>query len=259
MGKPLGAAFVRLLRGVLGLKRRLEVDGVRYKELNTTPLDRAISPRGRGRKRYEVRFPAGRPMTISVTPRRRYADLMDVPELRSIRHAKDLVRPGSRVLILGSGTGGLARVVAGWVGPHGGIVAIDPDNESVRFARRRYRLESTSFERGSMELLGGELDGSFDVVVVVEARVEMVEHRRAVCAEAWRVTGAGGSLIVVGDSEGDLLGACLRLDDSRSRSRCVQPSDGGPSLLVVSKPDIRREARPLTDDGGYRGDGGSGR
>ncbi|HHN78961.1 MAG TPA: hypothetical protein ENK11_09870, partial [Phycisphaerales bacterium] len=124
--------IVPLLRAMLGLRRRFVVEGVRYKETDAVPLDRALSSKKRGEKRYEVRFPAGRSMTIHCTTRRRYADLMDVPELRSIAFGENLVRPGSRVLVLGVGTGAPARLIAEWIGPHGGLVAIDHDNESIR-------------------------------------------------------------------------------------------------------------------------------
>lgn len=231
-----GVWVARFLRGLLGLKRREEVDGVRYKELNTTPIDRALSAKGRGRKRYEVRFPAGRTMTINATSERRFADLMDVPELRSIQHVQGLVRPGSRVLILGSGTGGVAAAASRWIGPHGGLVAIDHDNESVRFARRRYRLESTSFERGGIELLGGELDGSFDVVIVTEPWLEQSERPVRVCNEAWRVTGPGGRLVMVGDRMTDLMGG-PGIGDARVSH--MAPPDGGPALLVLAKPGPR--------------------
>ncbi|USO00098.1 MAG: methyltransferase domain-containing protein [Phycisphaeraceae bacterium] len=225
---------MRLVRAVFGLKRRIEVDGVRYKEMSTTPIDRALSPKGKGRKRYEVRFPAGRPMSINATAHRRYADLMDVPELRSVRYAEGQVRPGSRVLILGSGTGGMAELVARWIGPHGGLVAIDHDNESVRFAKRRYQLESTSFERGGPELLTGEIDGSFGVVIVTEAWLKKTDRPGRACNEAWRVTGPGGKLILIGDRIGELM------SDPVATGTRVNPPDGGPTLTILTKPEVRR-------------------
>lgn len=206
---------------------------MRYKELSTTPLERALSPRGRGSKRYEVRFPAGRSMTIHATNARRYADLMRVPELESIAHVEGLIRPGARVLILGVGTGAPARLVAGWVGPYGGLVAVDHDNESIRFARRRYRIDGVSFERGGVELLDGELDGSFDVSIITGhwlARCDRPEYARA---QAWRVTAPGGRMILVGDTaagrpaKGGLRGA---------RVSHLAPPGGGPALLVLDKP-----------------------
>ncbi|MBZ0172456.1 MAG: methyltransferase domain-containing protein, partial [Phycisphaerales bacterium] len=232
--KPGLAWFERIARALLGLRRRIVVDGVRYKELGTTPLERAISTKGKGRKRYEVRFPAGRTMQINATAERRFADLMDVPELRSIRHAESMVRPGSRVLILGMGTGGLARQISRWIGPHGGLVAIEHDNESVRFARRRYRLESTSIERGGIELLLGELDGSFEIVIVTEAWLRRTERPGDACNEAWRVTGPGGRLVLVGDRVGDLMDKSGAGGAGITR---LAPPDGGPPLLVLTRPE----------------------
>ncbi len=228
-----------MLRAVLGLRRRYEIDGVRYKETSTEPIERALSHKGGGEKRYEVRFPAGRPMTIHCTARRRYADLMDVPELRSIAFGEGLVRPGSRVVILGVGTGAPAELVAAWIGPHGGLVAVDHDNESIRFARRRYRLDGVSFERGGPELLAGELDGSFDLAIITApwlARCDAPDHA---LAEAWRVTAPGGRMILVGDDPARFLDSVRGARVSR-----FAPPDGGPALLVIDKAGGRNDRDP---------------
>lgn len=236
-GRPARAGpFGGLLRRVLGLRRRIEVNGVRYRETQAVPIDRALSPRGKGVKRYEVRFPTGRAMPINATATRRYADLMDVPELRSIVLAERFFRPGSRVLILGCGTGGLADRISGWIGPHGGIVAIEHDNESVRFARRRYPLAHTSFERGGHDLLGGEIDGSFDAVVVVEAWLRQTGRHAEACIEAWRVTGPGGRLVLIGDNADQLLKGVPLSETEGTRATRLTPTDGGPVVVVLAKP-----------------------
>lgn len=228
-------ALEGLARRLLGLRRRFVVEGVRYRERSPTPLERALSPRGRGWKEYEVRFPAGRGMTIRVTPERRYADLMDLPELRAIALAEASVRPGSRVLVLGCGTGAIPARFAGWVGPHGAIVAIDHDNESVRYARRRYPMRNASFERGGVELLSGEIDGAFDLVVIIESWLATRDDPGLAMNEAWRVVGPAGRLILTGDNPEDRLQGLPGIG-SAMLARVI-PGDGGPGLAVVTKTD----------------------
>lgn len=236
---PTAHAFAQILEGLarrlFGLRRRFVVEGVRYRERSPTPLARALSPRGRGWKEYEVRFPAGRGMTIRATPERRYADLMDVPDLRTIGLAESIVRPGSRVLILGCGTGAIPARFAGWVGPHGAIVAIDHDNESIRYARRRYPLPNASFERGGADLLSGEMDGSFDLVAVIETWLATRDDPGLVMREAWRVVGPGGRLILTGEGPDDRLQGLPGIGPATITR--LRPVDGGPGLVVVTRSD----------------------
>jgi SAM-dependent methyltransferase len=231
--RALRLALEGLARRLLGLRRRVVVEGVRYRERSPTPLQRALSPRGRGWKEYEVRFPAGRGMTIRVTPERRYADLMDLPDLRAIALAEASVRPGSRVLVLGCGTGAIPARFAGWVGPHGAIVAIDHDNESIRFARRRYPLPNASFERGGAELLSGEMDGSFDLVAVIETWLATRDDPGLVMREAWRVVGPAGRLVLTGENPDDRLEGLPGFGSS-SVAR-FSPAASGPGLVVVTR------------------------
>jgi len=233
--------LTRLLRRLLGIRRVVTVDGVRYREAKPVPIEKAIGSRRHAGKSFEVTFPSGRAMTITATRRRRYADLMDIPELRAARLAEPLVRPGSRVLILGGGTGGLAALVSGWVGPHGGVVSVEHDGESVRFARRRYPLEGVSVERGGAETLSGELDESFDTVVVSAAWLARAKPRDRTLLEAWRVTRLGGRLIAIGDHEAKTAGEYLGFDAGPARFSRRAAEDGGPELLVIEKPDPSRE------------------
>lgn len=234
---PRGAGRTqRFLGALLGLTRQITVDGVRYRERSRTSLERALGPRGRGTKSYEVRFPAGRPMTINATETRRYADLMPVPVMASLRRARRFVRPGARVLVLGSGTGAIADLVAGWTGPHGGVVALEHDHESVRFARRRYAPPSTSLERGGPELLTGEMDGSFDALIIDQAWVRACEAPAVAWDEAWRVLASGGRLIHLGGSDHPADAARVPAH-LRVRGERVPPPPGGPAILVLARED----------------------
>lgn len=199
-----------LVRGAFGLRRSFRVDGVYYKETSTLPLYRAIAgERGvGGAKEYRVTFPDGSKQYISCTYARVYADPMGAVLLPMVQVAAGMIRPGCRVLCLPGGTGYAPEWLARIVGRSGSVVSIDPDQESVLYAQRRYQAQNIAFERGGIESLRGELDGSFDAVLSVHRLfAEMpeapgsipavdAEGDRAILRELWRVTRPGGFLFV---------------------------------------------------------------
>lgn len=208
---------VRRLSRALGLSRRkIVVSGVVYRELSGVSLRRALGETGAGVKEYEVRFP--RPsgegegaqhahresMRIRFTHRRRYADLGHDPRVRFVRSMRSIVRPGDRVLDLGCGTGAGSAELAYGVGPSGGVVAINRDGESIRYARQRYRANHLAYELGWLDTLNGELDGSFNAAIVVDlfrdARDDPGKSRAI--AELWRVVGAGGAVLLISSDAG---------------------------------------------------------
>lgn len=201
----------RLMRSLGMSRRRIEVGGVVYRELTGMSLRRALGETGPGVKEYEVRFPLpGRElrsaqyphreeMRIRFTARRRFADLGHDPRVRFVHAMRDVVRPGQRVLDLGCGTGAGSAQLASAVGPSGGVVAINRDGESIRFARQRYRADHLAFELGWLDTLSGELDGAFDVVVAVDLFRDAPDDpgkSRAV-SELWRVVKRGGWVLMV--------------------------------------------------------------
>lgn len=190
----------RIAAAVFRGHRTINAGGVRYRERTTEPLHRALSERGPGHKDYDALFSDAPPMRIRCSATRRYADILGPRLLEPYRLADPFVRPGMRVLDPRAETGFGAAALAERVGPSGAVVALDPDHESVRFARRRYALPNVSFEIGGVESLAGELDGAFDVIVAVDAlRVgppEGADHHR-VLEELWRVLAPGGPLVVV--------------------------------------------------------------
>ncbi|MCA9275463.1 MAG: methyltransferase domain-containing protein [Phycisphaerales bacterium] len=201
----------RLMRSLGLSRRRIEVGGVVYRELSGVSLRRALGETGPGVKEYEVRFPLpGRglrsaqyphreEMRIRFTARRRFADLGHDPRVRFVHAMRDVVRPGQRVLDLGCGTGAGSAQLASAVGPSGGVVAINRDGESIRFARQRYRADHLAFELGWLDTLSGELDGAFDVVVAVDLFRDAPDDpgkSRAV-SELWRVVRRGGWVLLV--------------------------------------------------------------
>ncbi len=200
------AARWRALKHVLGARAVVVVDGVQYRERSTVSLRRALSASGPGVKEYRVRFPSNtqrEPMKIRATRKRIFDDLCPDPRVVMYRQIEALIRPGSRVLELGCGTGGGTRLLSEAVGPSGGVVAMNRDGESIRFARQRYGFGNIGFEVGWIETLKGELDGAFDVVCVVDPMraAEDDPARSWVMGELWRVLGPAGILVVLCSSE----------------------------------------------------------
>ncbi len=182
------------------------IDGVRYRERRPGALPGVFTSGEQGVREYEVRFPhsdaRARPMRIRATPTRIFDDLTPDPRRTLIRSLDDVVRPGDRVLELGCGTGAASHHLAYLVGPSGGVVALDRDGESIRFARQRYPSPQLGYELGWMETLSGELDGAFDTVIAVDplrdAPNEPERDRRV--EELLRVLRAGGHLFCIGST-----------------------------------------------------------
>jgi len=182
---------------MLGIRRHVRVDGVIYRERSNVPLQTALASPDRAYKEYDVRFPSGDRMRIRATPSRRYPDLTGPRMPEEITLIESLARPGTRVLELGCGRGHTAAWLGVCVGPSGGVVALDPDNESIRYARRRHPAPNIAFEVGTLRNVMGELDGSFDGVVCSLAPEEApAGDREPLAAELWRLTRVGGWMLV---------------------------------------------------------------
>jgi SAM-dependent methyltransferase len=184
------------LRGLLGLRRRFEIDGVTYTERSREPLRRALSRRGRGYKEYDARFRDGSTLPIRCTPIRVYADLLGPVLLPCYQVAENFIRPGMRVLDASCGTGYGSAWLLDRVGPSGAVVAITRDEESARYAQARYRAPNIAFERGWTDAVAGEVDGAFDAVVACNALTPGDDARRSV-TEWMRVIALGGWMLIV--------------------------------------------------------------
>jgi SAM-dependent methyltransferase len=190
------------------MRQTLVVSGVRYRELTTEPLRRALSRKGSGHKDYDAVFADGSGMRIRCTPQRIYADLTPSPRMYVCDHAGPLLRPGMRVLLLGGGTGDAGARLARLVAPSGAVVSLDSDAESVEYAQRRYPLRNISFEAGGIDGLAGETDGAFNAVLAIDPSAAPEDPDRPL-RELWRVVASGGLFIIAapaGSAADELVG-----------------------------------------------------
>lgn len=200
-----------LMRSMGMIRNKIIVDGVVYRESNNTSLQKALTGSGAGVKEYDVTFVprAGdlksaqyshrESMRIRYTNKRVFSDLGHDPRLRFAELVKSHIRPGSRVLDLGCGTGGGSALLSDFVGPAGGVVAVHRDGESIRYARQRWRCDHLAFELGWIETLAGELDGSFDAAVALDVfrdSPDSPSKSRAV-ASVCRVVKNDGVILVI--------------------------------------------------------------
>jgi SAM-dependent methyltransferase len=124
----------------------------------------------------------------------------DVIEQRRAIRAALALRPGERVLDIGSGPGFLAAEIAAEVGPTGRVYGIDPSETMLARARRR----DATVEYGIGDALALPFpDEHFDVAVCTQV-YEYVEDIAAALSEARRVLRAGGRLLVL-DTDWDSI------------------------------------------------------
>ncbi len=203
VARPRRRGLLSKLARVVGVRRRVVVDGVKYTERSP----KKVRPEGGGKRvlvaRWEVRFASGEAMLIHPADGevsacgawRVYEDLLPEgsPSGSVHRLLGARVRPGMRAFDAACGTGAGAAWLGAQVGPSGGVVAAGTDTESVQYAQRRYGAAHIGFEAGGVETLMGEMPGAFDVVVAGRG-VGAID--RAMAAELWRVVAPGGLLLV---------------------------------------------------------------
>jgi ubiquinone/menaquinone biosynthesis C-methylase UbiE len=107
-------------------------------------------------------------------------------------HTLDLLalKPGERVIDVGSGPGFLTQAMAEVVGPSGLVRGVDISPEFVRRAAARNACPWLSYAEGDATALP-EPDRSFDVVVSTQV-AEYVPNIDRFSAEAFRVLKPGG-------------------------------------------------------------------
>jgi len=110
--------------------------------------------------------------------------------------ARAALKPGERMLDLGTGTGSLALHGATVVGPDGVVVGNDISADMLVVARRRAAalgLENVEFREGRAEALPAE-DSAFDAVLASLSLMYVID-RAAAAREIARVLRPGGRLV----------------------------------------------------------------
>ncbi len=117
------------------------------------------------------------------------------------------VKPGSRVLEVGCGTGVVCRDLAELVGPRGRVVGVDPSRTFIQAARRLAREHGLNqrirFDVGDgarLRLRDGAFDGALAVTVLLH-----VPDSQAIVKEMIRVTRPGGFVGVQDQDWGTLV------------------------------------------------------
>jgi arsenite methyltransferase len=106
-----------------------------------------------------------------------------------------VLKPGERVVDLGSGGGFDCFIASGQVGPEGRVVGVDMTEEMLRRSRATAAaigLRNVEFRQGVIEDLPIE-DGSADVVIS-NGVINLCADKRRVFAEVMRVLKPGGRL-----------------------------------------------------------------
>jgi ubiquinone/menaquinone biosynthesis C-methylase UbiE len=139
---------------------------------------------------------------------RRVEEVYTTPDVigqRRMSRAALGLRPGERVLDIGSGPGFLVAEMAAEVGSGGRVDGVDPSESMLAIARRR----ETSAGAAPIELSVGDAlslpfgEGSFDAAVSTQV-LEYVDDVGAALAEARRVLRPGGRLLIL-DTDWDSI------------------------------------------------------
>jgi SAM-dependent methyltransferase len=175
---------------------------------DTTPVDPAAL-RDEVKKKYrdvavkpneKYHFHTGRPLAARLGYDRVTVDRMPDEAVESFAGVanpfslRDL-KPGERVVDLGSGAGFDCFFAAGMVGPAGHVIGIDMTEEMLAKSRNNAELmglRNVEFRDGILEQLP-VVDGWADVVIS-NGVINLCADKRQVFAEIWRVLKPGGHL-----------------------------------------------------------------
>ncbi|NIR29421.1 MAG: class I SAM-dependent methyltransferase [Gammaproteobacteria bacterium] len=131
------------------------------------------------------------------------------------------LRPGERVLDIGSGPGLLAYDVAATVGPSGRVCGIDVSDSMLAMARRRCAAQGwVEFEASEATRLPYE-DGAFDAAVSIQV-YEYVENIPGALGELHRVLRPGGRAVIM-DTDYDSL--VMHTEDKARMARVLSAWD----------------------------------
>jgi SAM-dependent methyltransferase len=145
-------------------------------------------------------FHTGRPLaarlgydspTVDAMPDEAVESFAGVANPFSLRDLK----PGERIVDLGSGAGFDCFIAAGKVGPNGHVAGVDMTEEMLAKSRKTAKVMGRSnieFREGILEQLPVE-DGWADVVIS-NGVINLCADKRQVLGEIWRVLKPGGHL-----------------------------------------------------------------
>ena len=165
----------------------------------------------------------------------------DVVEQRRQVIAALALRPGERVVDVGSGPGLLAAELAEVVGPEGAVHGVDPSESMLALARAR-EVRGAEFHAAGALALPFDND-SFDAAVATQV-YEYVDDMPAALAEAHRVLRPGGRLLVLDTDWGSIV---WRSSDDERMRRVLRAWD---DHLV--DPYLPRRLNALLRESGFR-------
>jgi SAM-dependent methyltransferase len=163
-------------------------------EVRTKYRDVAVNPRG------AFHFHTGRPLAGRLGYDERVVAQMPESAIEAFAgvgnpFSQGVLKPGERVVDLGSGGGFDCFVAAEQVGPEGRVVGVDMTDEMLersRAAASAMGLDNVEFRRGLIEDLPVE-DGWADVVIS-NGVINLCADKRQVFNEVMRVLRPGGRL-----------------------------------------------------------------
>ena len=158
------------------------------------------------------------------------------------------LKPGLRVLDLGTGTGSVALIAASLVAPAGRVTGTDPSSAMLDIARDRARkgsLGNLDFEECPAEAIVAP-DGTFDVVLASLSLMYVIDRATAAreCARVLRPDGKFVAAVWAGPEECDIV----RLQAIAASFAPAPPVPGvGPGALANAAPFLRQLAEAGID------------